>query len=369
MKIGDQNFPNLRRKASGFYWEPPNPARAAGFGGVPLGKELDDGALERYVRAQAALERHRRQKSAQAPRRGTVDWLLGDYFQHRFFTRLPEKTSRDYRNKLIALANFRLLDGSRFGSLNWLEIEAQHTDKFYEMFCFAEDGGLRESYAKAACATARLVWNWAKRYHRKEFQWNPWEDMRLEASDPRQVKWEPTQVWRFCQQAEQMGQLSVATVAVLCYELGQRVGDARLMCRSAFPEGDGIIVFEQGKTGKHMKLPVSDVLQSYLAKVPAGREELVINERSGRQFKDHEFSHAASEVREEANLPGHLWVADLRRTCINELAYLGASDDQLISVSGHSKRQTLSVYSLTEYRKALQVMQRRWEQRKFAAIA
>jgi hypothetical protein len=78
------------------------------------------------------------------------------------------------------------------------------------------------------------------------------------------------------------------------------------------------------------------------------------------------MSKAASEVREAAELPSHLWIADLRRTCINELAFLGASDDQLISVSGHTKRQTLSVYSLTEYRKALEIMQRRWDRRNVA---
>ena len=51
------------------------------------------------------------------------------------------------------------------------------------------------------------------------------------------------------------------------------------------------------------------------------------------------------------------------RTCINELAVLGTSDDQLLSMSGHTKRQTLSVYSLTEYRKALDIMQRCWAER------
>jgi hypothetical protein len=103
--------------------------------------------------------------------------------------------------------------------------------------------------------------------------------------------------------------------------------------------------------------------------VSGERDELVINEKTGRQYKDHEFSHAAAQVRESAGLPSYLWVADLRRTCINELAFLGASDDQLISVSGHTKRQTLSVYSLTEYRKALEVMQRRWAQRQIKNTA
>jgi integrase len=81
--------------------------------------------------------------------------------------------------------------------------------------------------------------------------------MRLQASDPRTVKWEPAQVWRFCQTAEEIGRLSVALAAVFCYEIGQRVGDARAMCRSTF-DGDGVICIEQGKTGRRLVLPVSD---------------------------------------------------------------------------------------------------------------
>ncbi|HVB81212.1 MAG TPA: tyrosine-type recombinase/integrase [Candidatus Binataceae bacterium] len=287
---------------------------------------------------------------------------MWDYFNHRRFRELPTKTAGDYRNKLRAMANFRLLNGDRFGALPWVEIEANHTDKLYELMCYANDGGLRESYARAVMHTARIVWNWAERYHRREFQWNPFKGMKLPSADARTIKWEPEQVWMFCKTAEEMSRLSVALVAVFCYELGQRVGDARRMCRSMF-EDDGIICVEQGKTGKRLVLPVSDVLQSYVVKVPSGREELVINENTGRPYTDYEFSHAAAEVREKAGLPSHLWVADLRRTCINELAVLGASDDQLISVSGHTKRQTLSVYSLTEYRKALDIMQRRWADR------
>lgn len=266
------------------------------------------------------------------------------------------------------MANFRLLNGDRFGAFPWVEIEANHTDKLYELMCYADDGGLRESYARAVMHTARIVWNWAERYHRREFQWNPFEGMKLPSADARTIKWEPSQVSTFCKAAEDMGRLSVALVAVFCYELGQRVGDARRMSRSMF-EADGIICVEQGKTGKRLVLPVSDVLQSYVAKAPAGRDELVINEHSGRPYTDYEFSHAAAEVREKAGLPSHLWVADLRRTCINELAKLGASDDQLISVSGHTKRQTLSVYSLTEYDKALDVMQRRWDKRNLTNAA
>jgi integrase len=284
VKIGDQDFPNLLRKPSGFYWNAP-PRSREHFGSIPLGKELNDEALARYCAAQRSLERWRQERSAGraglVPPRGTIDWLLWDYFNHRWFAKLPEKTGKDYRNKLRAMTNFRLLDGSRFGSLPWRTVEAKHTDRLHEMMCFAEDGGLRETYARAVMHTARLVWNWAKRYHRKHFEFNPFEDMRLAAPDPRTVKWEPAQVWKFCQKAQEMGRLSVALAAVFCYELGQRVGDARRMCRSAF-DGDSIICVEQGKTAKRLVLPVSKVLASYVAKVPGDRDELVMK-REDRQ--------------------------------------------------------------------------------------
>jgi hypothetical protein len=68
---------------------------------------------------------------------------------------------------------------------------------------------------------------------------------------------------------------------------------------------------------------------------------------------------AARHVRGDLRFLGGGEQAELWRTCLTELGRLGASDDQLISVSGHTKRQTLSIYFLTEYQKAVEIMQRR----------
>jgi hypothetical protein len=54
---------------------------------------------------------------------------------------------------------------------------------------------------------------------------------------------------------------------------------------------------------------------------------------------------------------------DLRRTCITELGETGASDDELVLVSGHQDRQMLSICSLASYRKALAAMRARWADR------
>lgn len=366
MKIGDQRFPNLVRKPSGFYWDPPRQAREAGFGSIPFGPELDARALERYAQAQRALARWRTDRAALAaaekgPPAGSVDWLLAAYLAGNWFVERNEKTRQDYRNKLLALANFRLLDSRRFGEQMWREVEPLHTDALYSMFVRRQDGTLRPPYARAVMHQYRIVWNWAKRYLFREFQQNPFQGMRLEAPDPRRIKWEPWQVRRFIETAEATGMLSVAVAAAFCYELGQRPSDARSLTRGAF-EGNRIRVVQQ-KTNRELLLPVSAALAAIVAKVPADQHQLVICERTGAPYEDYALSKAAASVRDAAALPSHLLLMDLRRTCLSELGDLGATDDELISVSGHTQRQMLNVYSIRSYTRALGIMQRRWSER------
>jgi integrase len=198
----------------------------------------------------------------------------------------------------------------------------------------------------------------------REFEQNPFEDMRLEAPDPRKIKWEPGQVLRFCRKAEELGQLSVAVGAMFCYELGQRVGDARRLTRGAFERKRIRVV--QHKTDTELMLPVSEVLLSYVEKVPIDQRQLVLNERTGEPYQDYELSKAAAKIREAAELPSHLFLMDLRRTCLSELGDLGATDDELMSVSGHATRQMLTIYSVRSYKRALAAMQRRWDSRNTA---
>lgn len=84
--------------------------------------------------------------------------------------------------------------------------------------------------------------------------------------------------------------------------------------------------------------------------------------------RKYELSKAAAEIREAAGLPSHLYLMDLRRTCLSAIGDLdlGASDDELVSVSGHQDRQMLNVYSVKDYERALRVMSRWWEERKAA---
>jgi integrase len=374
MRIGDAKFPNLetRRLAGGrigYYWNPPPAARGV-FHAEALGDDDDmTKVMERWSAAQKRLADWRLEEKAvpadgaqREPPRGTVDWLVWDYKGSQKFRKNEEITRNDYTNKLAFVCNWRLENGLRLGSLPWAELRARHTDKLYQRWCYDESGEQRLSYARAVCVNAKIVWNYAKRYWPEHFRENPWQGMGLKTPKPRRVKWLPSQVRTLVETAENNGRMSIALAALFCYELGQRPSDARAFERSAL-EGNSRVRVIQQKTEKELQLPLSEQLCAAISKIPAEQQRLCLDEATGKPYELTRLSHVFADIRELAGLPSHLQLRDLRRTCISELGDLGASDDELVSVSGHADRQMLHVYSVADYERALKAMQRRWKWR------
>lgn len=370
MKIAGKRYPNLIRKPSGFYWNPPPGSRGV-FSTTAFGKEFGPEQMERYYLREASLARWRaEQKGLTAPRApdDTVDALFRDYLESTKVTQTARRTQDEYRRCLTALADFPLEDGSRFGDQVWATLKFRHADALFKLFVYDENQDPRPVYARGCMAVARQAWNWARRAQEEQFKVNPFEKMGLKAPKARKVKWTSSEVLQFIAKAEEMGLISVGLAAVLCYELGQRVSDARRMLRSAFARVDGrlAVTVVQQKTEVELLLPVSNILECWLDKVPEDRPHLVVSEATGRPYRDYELSKAAAAVRAAAGIRNEVRIGDLRRTCVTELGRAGATDDELISVTGHSDRTILRVYSMTEYEKALAAMQRRWAQRNVA---
>jgi integrase len=368
------HYANLEQNKSGFYWKPPPAARAV-FTSSPLGKELNRDALAQYYRRQEALAQWRLERKGLIPGAkpigpDTVDSLFRDYQSKSIdVLQCAERTKTEYRRSLTALADFPLQDGTRFGDQPWATLRGSHADALYFLFRENEDGKERDVYARGVFAVARQAYYWAKRGREKEWKMNPFAEMGLKVPKGRKVKWTAVEVWAFINKAEQMGAISVGMAAVLCYELGQRVSDARKSTRSMFemlPDGRMGVLVEQQKTGVELLLPVSDVLAAWLKKIPADQELLVVNEQTGQPYKDWELSKRAGEIRAAAGIRAEVRVGDLRRTCLTELGRAGGTDDELVSVSGHSDRKVLSIYSRPEYEKALRVMAARWKMRSAA---
>jgi integrase len=375
MRIGATKFPNLlpKRLAGGrvgYYWNPPPDARKV-FVGEALGDEADMASvMGKWSAAQKRLKAWRGDVKAGSvsvvpgPKFDSTDWLLEDYKASTWFTERAEKTQSDYRAKLAFVCNFRLADGRRFGDVPWVAVRPPHADKLYQAWVHGPDGD-RVPYALSCHRLARILFYWGEHaYSDRAPPKNPFTKLKAKAPPARRIKWLPSEVRRFVEAAEKNGRLSVAVAALLCYELGQRVTDARILLRCAFEDGGKKVRVIQSKTNKELLLPVSHVLAACIAKLPAGQNQLVVDESTGAAYSSaSRLSHVAAEIREKAGLPSHLQLRDLRRTCISELGDLGATDDELVSVSGHGDRQMLNIYSLREYKRALAAMQRRWDWR------
>ncbi len=72
---------------------------------------------------------------------------------------------------------------------------------------------------------------------------------------------------------------------------------------------------------------------------------MIVSERSGLPWIDHDFRRSWRRVRELAGLPPELWSRDLRASAITEGRRGGAVNDDAAKVAGHTNsRITAEVY-------------------------
>lgn len=357
----------LRDGRKWLYWCPPPGGARKVFQVESLGEKLDPEALKKYADREISFEQWKKEcqpGAAAGPRYGTIDWLIENKYQGSSRWPNNEKTAGDYKNKLMMLRNYRLENGDRFGDHRWTDVDADVADDLYKKLCWNEDGESRPAMGGAIIRQARIVWNYASHFIKDEKAplRNPWNAPRIKKLPPRAVSWTHKQVLAYLEAAERVGRISVGMTAAICYDLGQRPIEARLMKRTSFI-GNSTLKVVQSKTNRQLFLPTSPLMSEWVAKIPADQHQLVINEKNGKPYADHELSKAAAEVREAAKLPSHLLIMDLRRTCLTGVGLTGATDDQLVSISGHQDRAMLEVYSLKLKEKAEIALTRWWATR------
>ena len=174
---------------------------------------------------------------------------------------------------------------------------------------------------------------------------NPFQKMNIKALERREVRWTPDQVQTFIETADEVGRGSIGTLSLLCYDLCQRPGDMRKLKWSNF---DGnFFEFVQEKTGTLVTIPGSPRLIKRLESLPTNREldtNIVICETTKKGFDRRLYSKWGATIRDTANLPKELKISDLRRTGATEMAESGATEDELMAVTGHTSREVLSTY-------------------------
>ncbi len=235
------------------------------------------------------------------------------------------------------------------------EIRAPEADALYQ--ALKESGS--EHKAIAVCKVCRRVWNVAMRHELTDI--NPFAAMGLGDTPRRQVLWTEGQLNTFIGAAVAFGLPSLGLLAVLCYTFAQRPGDMRKLKWEDYH--DHAIHFTQEKTGKVMVIAVPPHVAYELDEVPKLGPYIVTREDTLRPYTEDDYNKLFRIVRKRALLPDHLQLRDLRRTGITEHAASGATDSELMSVSGHDTRNTLNIYTVINLAMSRAAMEKRFDKK------
>ena len=290
--------------------------------------------------AQAYHDYKRKQKSSLHIPQDTVDGLVAFYKTTNEYKKLTKNSQRLYQLMINSASNARVGEASiNFGQMIAKNVSPTHSDKLYESLC----NDVSEHRAVHVCKVLRKIWYVGKRHGKVTH--NPFERMGIRGLEDRKILWEPDQVSTLIQKADELGQSSIGTIALLCYDLCQRPGDMRQLKWKHF---DGqTFRFIQEKTNTEVEIPASPRLIRRLEGLSASKhpeDHIAFNEGTGKPYDRFLYMAHFRRVRDAAGLPSHLQLRDLRRTGATEMAEAGCTEDELRSVTGHKSRNVLSIY-------------------------
>jgi hypothetical protein len=165
---------------------------------------------------------------------GSVDWLFNE-FRKTWSKATAKRTCalspgqcRVHETGIKMISEYLLKDGRRFGSLNVRKIDTSVADALFEALLYKDVNGQkieRRTTVNHAMKTARTAWNTVSRANPGVFPLkNPFEKMGLTSGDKTRETPHASfeQLLTFRSKAIEMGYPSLATAALLGFELLQR---------------------------------------------------------------------------------------------------------------------------------------------------
>ena len=198
---------------------------------------------------------------------------------------------------------------------------------------------------------------------------NPFVGKRVSSTAARRMKWTEDQLQIFIETSDKMNLWSMGTLALMCHDLCQRVGDVRQMKWQNF-DGE-YFSFYQEKTRKHTEakgLPpleiictqrLIDRLRPVYRTVNDYSRTIVEQPRLHKPYNKDQVNKFKREIFRVAKLPAELWLNDLRRTGLTQAGQSGLTITQLQSLSGHKDPSMLEVYVLKDRSTTISAQEKR----------
>ncbi|GEO81944.1 tyrosine-type recombinase/integrase [Pararhodospirillum oryzae] len=324
------NIPHLRRKTSGWYWEPSRRLRALGFSSEPLGKDQKK-AIDRAMDLNKAVDASFQDQRTASPPAGTVARMILDFQTSDRYKSLSDLTRRDYDRYLRVVEE--VLGKVAAGSL---------TRKVVKAFQAGVEANYKPSVAASLLRTFSALCGYI--YDQGYFKEHPARNLRIKPAAERDQVWTEENIAALTDAALGAGRPSVALAVHLGFWLGQRQGDILSLPWSAYDANARTCEIRQSKTGTRLVVPVFPELAALLDSTPRRSPVIVVNEGTGRPYTMEPFSKLFRKVAKTAGLPTDLQFRDLRRTAATRLGEAGCSDDEIRAITGHKSRSVVARY-------------------------
>ncbi len=258
------------------------------------------------------------------PAPGTMFSLIAGYKASTEFTKLAERTRKDYMKYL------RLVE-DEFGAMPIPVIEDRRArGKFKTWRDTFADSPRKADYCWTLLARVLSV---AK--DRGMIAVNVCErGGRLYSSDRAEIIWEDAHIAAFSAVASKELQFAL----LLALWTGQRQGD---LVKLMWTQYDGThIRLKQGKRKKHVVIPVAGPLKLAMdARRPPKPEGTILLNTSGEMWTSDGLRTSWGKAFDKANLADFdLHFHDLRGTAVTRLAIAGCTTPQIASITGHSMK-------------------------------
>jgi hypothetical protein len=294
---------------------------------------------------------------------GTFDWMVAVYKSSPLYRKLPARTRKSYDAALRLASQHKLKDGRNFGRLALNSITPGAADRLFDKLKDKPDGGERVRTALLSVTVCKRAWNVARRDKPKMVPWeNPFDKMELsyEPKPTRPVTHD--ELLRFVKSADEAGEGSLGTAAMIAYYWLQRAEDiiGRLSWGHYRPNDapDVARIFHH-KTRKLVDIPLFDEdgtvlwpeLVARLDAAPRYGTLIVTRDQPDRRRKVHlpwkedNFRHRVAAIRAAAGIDFAVKFMGLRHGGNTEAGDADLTDAQIRALSGHKTAAMTALYT------------------------
>lgn len=312
---------------------------------------------------------------------GTIDWVIAQFQCHPDYRSLQPNTRKFYDHHLKIIAeHVRSKSKTRYGETDVDCITKREAKSlFLRLQETGPNGTHRVTTAGNAVRAIRRAWNvCADDHHDIMPAKNPFAGVGRGNTGEETSAASFDDLVTFVQSADKLGMPSVGTAAMIAFFWLQRKIDI-IGCIQWHHYEKGIRArIIHNKTKQEVNIPLADKdggqiypeLEQRLARSKKHGTYIIMRDQPDRRRKVHLpytkdlFEKHAAKVLRHAGLHGSIEFSSFRHGAMTEAGDADATDQQLMALSGHTQRETVSIYTKRTNKQAQQAGTLRRDSRK-----